>query len=328
MRSVPRSEALDLTGRRLFITGGTGFVGRSLLDYLTESAQRYGGQFSVTVLSRDPSSFRQKHTKYADLPWLSYVAGDLSTMPAPGDYSDMIHAAADTHRVNDSIAWFEQLVLGTRSALDFAARSGVQRTLFVSSGAVYSPAALNAWPAEADDGLAPDLHDPATVYGQGKRAAEHLCALYNRGHDIGCVIARCFAIISPHMPLEGPYAAGNFIRDALSPTADALHISGNPETLRSYIDGRDMAHWLITLLTRGVPGEAYNVGSDQPVTILELARTVCAVLGITQNVAIAPDAHARPRSVYVPKTDKAAALGLRIETPLRNAIAEAATGRA
>ncbi|MBP2513739.1 NAD(P)-dependent oxidoreductase [Sphingomonas sp. PvP018] len=320
------SGPISLEGRRVFLTGGTGFVGRSLLDYFAESAAQHAASFEVVVLSRLPEAFLARFPAYADQPWLRFVAGDLDTLPDIGGFTDLIHAAADTHRGGDRIAWFNQLVDGTRKTLDYAVLVGAIRTLFVSSGAVYGGAGGN-FPIEADAAHAPPLGETTTVYGQGKRAAEHLCALYNEQHAIGCVIARCFAIISPHMPLDGPYAAGNFIRDALSNECPAIDIAGNPETLRSYIDGRDMAHWLCALLSYGVAGEAYNVGSDEAVSIAGLARTICTTLSIDKPIRVDPAGPTRPLSVYVPAIDKALALGLRVETGLDEAIRRAAAKR-
>lgn len=324
MPSLQRSEPISLKDRRIFVTGGTGFVGRSLLDYFEESATRHGAQFEVTVLSRQPDAFVRRFPGYADQPWLRFVAGDLDTLPDNGSYTDLIHAAADTHRGSDRIAWFGQLVDGTRNTLDYAARSGVERTLFVSSGAVYGNRPTENFPVEDDAAYAPMMDNPATVYGQGKRAAEHLCALFNAQYGIGCVIARCFAIISPHMPLDGPYAAGNFIRDALSDTCPAIDIAGHPDTLRSYIDGRDMAHWLCVLLSQGIAGEAYNVGSDEAISIAGLARIVCETLSVDKPVRVDTAGAMRPRSTYVPAIGKAAELGLKIEIGLAEAIQRAA----
>lgn len=322
--SLP-SEPIALDGRRLFVTGGTGFVGRSLLDYFVGSAAKYGAEFEVVVLSRDPEAFLRRFPAYAGSSWLRFVAGDLDELPDAGHFTDLIHAAADTHTIDDQITWFDQLVTGTRNALAFAVRSGAERTLFVSSGAIYG-AGAGAFPSEDDSIHAPALGDATTVYAQGKRAAEHLCALFNKRHGIGCVIARCFAIISPHMPLDGPYAAGNFIRDALSDDRPAIEIRGNPETVRSYINGHDMAHWLCVLLSRGVSGEAYNVGSDEAVSIATLADTVCRILSPDKPVRFDPVGASRPRSVYVPAVSKARALGLRIETGLEDAIRQVAAG--
>lgn len=325
MTSSHRSDPITLRKRHLFITGGTGFLGRSLLDYLSESAARADADFHVTVLSRDPNNFLRRFPQYKNLHWLTFVVGDLNNLPnKTAKYTDLIHAAADTHSQDNSLAWIDQLVGGTRHVLDFACAKNVSRFLFVSSGAVYGPQRTGI-PALAEDLLqAPLTTDTAAVYAHGKRMGEHLCALYNAYKQLPCVIARCFSIISPHIPLDGPYAAGNFIRDAIDTNIPRVTVHGDGAAIRTYIDGRDAAHWLLFLLERGNPGWVYNVGSDIPVTIRELAYTVVEQLAYGKPVHIIQKVTNTARSIYVPDISRARELGLGVETSLRDSIVIAA----
>ena len=170
-----------------------------------------------------------------------------------------------------------------------------------------------------DASLAPPTTDPRALYGQGKRFAEHLCALYQQQFKLKCIIARCFAVLSEHIPLDGPYAAGNFIRDALE--GRDIQIQGDGTAVRTYIHGRDVAHWLVNLLRRGRAGEIYNVGSDVPISILGLAQAIAEQAASPVDVVIQNAAAPGPNAVYVPSIEKAGQLGLRIETPLHDAIA-------
>jgi dTDP-glucose 4,6-dehydratase len=215
---------------------------------------------------------------------------------------------------------FSQIVDGTRNLLELAINTGARRFLLTSSGAVYGsqPENLDALTEEWQG--SPPLDDPANAYGLGKRAAEHLCAIYQDAHGLETVVARCFAFVGQDLPLDVHFAIGNFIRDALF--ASAITVAGDGTPLRTYLDQRDMAHWLLTMLVGGRPGQAYNVGSDQIISIADLAHLVRDVLAPDKPVRILgqPTAGAA-RNRYVPDIRKAQQeLGLDVTTPLADAI--------
>lgn len=222
-----------------------------------------------------------------------------------------------------SLAHYHQTVEGTENLLELAVTVGARRFLLTSTGGVYGPqpsvvaALAEDWPGS------PDLRNPANAYSLGKRAAEHLCALYQDAYGLEVVIARCFAFVGRDLPLDAHFAIGNFIRDALG--RDAIEVAGDGSPLRTYLDQDDLAHWLLTLLARGQAGEIYNVGSDEVVSIAELAHRVRNLLAPDKPVLIRgrrQDGQGRNR--YVPDIRKARAeLGLGVTIPLDEAIRRA-----
>lgn len=121
------------------------------------------------------------------------------------------------------------------------------------------------------------------------------------------MIARCFAFVGPDLPLNAHFAIGNFIQDALK--ADCITVVGDGSPLRTYLEQADLSHWLWTLMMEGFDGEAYNVGSDQVISIAELAFLVRDLLAPGKEVNILGSAQqAGARSRYVPSVKKIAAL--------------------
>ncbi len=314
----------ELRGGRLFITGGTGFFGTWLLESFVLANDRLSLGAQATVLTRDPAAFARKAPRLAAHVALNFVQGDVRDFAfPPGTFSHVIHAATDASaKLNDEnpLLMFDTVLSGTRRVLDFTAQCGAQKFLLTSSGAVYGaqPGDLTHVP-ETYRG-APDPLDPRSAYGVGKRAAEHLCTLYGKQHGFEPKIARCFAFVGPGLPLDTHFAIGNFIRDALA--GGPIRVSGDGTPYRSYLYATDLTIWLWTILFKGAPFRAYNVGSARDLTIAQLARTVAEQLSVKSGVQIAkqPIPGASP-SRYVPEVARATTeLGLKETVSLEEGI--------
>jgi dTDP-glucose 4,6-dehydratase len=134
--------------------------------------------------------------------------------------------------------------------------------------------------------------------------------------------------VGPHLPLDAHFAIGNFIRDALA--GGPIRVNGDGTPYRSYLYAADLAEWLFTILLRGRAGRAYNVGSEEALSVLELAERVAETIGLQGNgginVTVAKKPIAGTLAVrYVPAASRAhAELELEPSVPLSRAIARAA----
>ena len=314
----------DVRGARVFITGGTGFFGAWLLESLVWANDRLRLGASAVVLTRNPDRFKSRFPALAQNHAISFHTGDVTDFHyPPGSFSHVIHAATESSTTlgrDDPRRMLDTIVLGTQHVLSFAQSAGARRFLFTSSGAVYGrqPADLPGIPEDYRGG--PDCTDAASCYGEGKRVAELHCVLAAKESGLGATIARCFAFIGPHLPIDAHFAAGNFVRDALA--GGPIRINGDGTTVRSYLYAADLAGWLWTLLVRGAPGRAYNVGSPVALSIADLARAIASAVSPAPQVLIAkqPTPGALPDR-YVPDCTRAAAeLGLRPTIDLPSAI--------
>ena len=328
-----RSLWPGLKNATVFITGASGFFGTWLLETLLAANREFSLNCRVLGLSRDPDRFAAKAPHLARDPAVTWIAGDVRDFAFPdGPVTHVIHAATEssaTLNVEHPQAMFDVCVEGTRRVLALAKEKQPARMLFTSSGAVYGrqPPELSHVPEDFTGG--PDPLDPRSAYAEGKRAAEHLCAIAclppPAGAGLHITIARCFAFVGPHLPLDTHFAIGNFIRDALA--GSPIRVNGDGTPYRSYLYAADLAEWLFTILLRGQVGRAYNVGSEEAVSIRELAECVA-------DASVAMPARARPAVAvarppapgvtaarYVPWCRRAAAeLGLQPGAPLKTAV--------
>jgi dTDP-glucose 4,6-dehydratase len=317
-----------LRGARLFLTGGTGFFGTWMLETLAWAVDRLDVDVRAVVLTRAPEAFGRKAPHLASHRALAFHAGDVRGFSAPpGAFSHVAHlatTAASALNQQDPLDTFDVVVGGTRRALECARDAGAGTFLLASSGAVYGrqPPGVAGLAEDAPAHL--DPCDPKATYAEAKRAAEQLCQLFSARHRMACPIARGFAFSGPHLPLDGGYALGSFVRDALA--GGPLRIGGDGTPLRSYLYAGDLAAWLWTLLARGEGCRAYNVGSEEAVSIAELAGAVADVAaglgGARPEVLVArPPEPGRPPERYIPSTARARQeLGLEQTVPLREGI--------
>lgn len=317
---IDRAEPLlrRLTGERLFITGGTGFFGRWLLETLVRANHRLRLDLRVAVLSRDPEAFARSAARLAADPALTWWRGDVRDFALPpGSFPLIIHAAtAASEQINRSAprTMFDTIVDGTRRVLELADGAHTRALLLTSSGAVYGrqPPALSHIDESHAGG--PDPNSARSAYGEGKRAAEFLAA----ASGLPVKVARGFAFVGPHLPLDVHFAAGNFIRDAVRGGPIEVHGDGTP--YRSYLYAGDLVHWLLAILLDGEANRPINVGSDHAVSIAELAHAVAEAAG-TGTVRIQRAPSGEPPERYVPSIDRARReLRLEVWTPLPAAL--------
>jgi UDP-glucuronate decarboxylase len=315
----------------LLVSGGTGFFGKALLRFWLSPKGKALRPSSAIILSRSPDRFLQAYPEFLDENWITWITADLTNPKSMfgievGGVSHVLHAATES-TLGSTLTYqkqFDQILDGTRNMLALALRAGRPRFLLTSSGGVYGnfPPG-HSQVCESYLGI-PNPLAPRSAYSIGKRASEHLCALAANEHGLPIVISRPFAFCGPDLPLNVHFAIGNFIRDALY--ADKITVSGDGSPVRSYLDQDDLAAWLTSLLSDGQPGEAYNVGSDEPISILDLAYLVRDLIAPNKRVEVlkAFDEIA-DRQYYVPNISKITkALGVRQTVSLEKSIVRTA----
>jgi nucleoside-diphosphate-sugar epimerase len=302
-----------LDGARIFLTGGTGFIGSHLLRSFVKLQNTIGWNADIVVLSRNPNALPEYEAKRD----INIIQGDMLGFKFPeGDFSHVIHCAAPTD-INFFQSYPEetvsQIVDSTKRILEFSHKKNTTRFLYLSSGAVYGPI-FDTGPiklAEYQAKISEEKEYPSP-YARGKVIAERLCLEHP-----SAIRARCFALSGEGLPLDKHYALGNFVGDA---KRGGPIVANDGTPYRSYLDSEDLALWLWTMLAKGVAGEAYNVGSERAISIRDLAELVGRIGRCKVEVPEAPAGQVLVNS-YIPNTEKARReLGLTEWTSLEESI--------
>lgn len=274
-----------MRGRRIFLTGATGFFGIWILETIRHINETFGGDISVAMLSREPDAFFRRYPHFSHVQWLRAIRGDIVTFPFPDlEIDDVIHAATPVVSTIPPLELWDTIVGGTRRTLEFAVTAHAKRFLLTSSGAVYGSAFPPGTRLDEMHMTAPTSTSPASAYGLGKRAAEWLCCSYGYSSGMECKIARCFAFAGPHLPYNQRSALSSFIHDALhEPT---IRVAGDGTAVRSYLYATDLVVSLFSILDRGAPFIPYNIGAEQGISTLELANMVRRIAGCDKAVIV------------------------------------------
>lgn len=311
----------EARGRSFFITGGTGFFGKWLLESFAHINNALSLNMHAHILTRDPLKIKKEIPHLASYDHMSWVVGDVRDFMIPqGKFDYVVHGATPAIEPIDALKTLETIINGTRRVLELASTCGTKKLLFISSGAVYGKQPGTISPFPEDHSFGPNSIDPCSAYGEGKRVGELMTILWGLKESAHVKVARCFTFVGPHLPLKGHFAIGNFIADALRGEPILVKSEGKAE--RSYLYAADLAIWLWTLLFSGSPGQAYNVGSPNGLSISEVAQAVATASGNMVPVIVsATPGSGKLFHHYLPDVKKAEVeLGLKSWIPLDEAI--------
>lgn len=269
---------MKISGARVFVTGGAGFIGSHSVDLLLE------GGAEVVVYDNFSSGRR---SNLADHPNLTVVEGDIRDAAhvnaAMAGASHVLHMAAQgsvKEAVKDPVGSSHSNVLGFVAVLDAAARNHVKRIVYASSAAVY--------------GI--PLHDPlseisptrpVSPHGLEKLVNDQYAALFSQLYGLNSLGMRYFSVYGPRQPTDSP-RAGVISRFAESlKTGQPLRVFGNGSQTRDFIHVTDIA-MINRLALESDAGGVCNVGTGQSVTLLKLIDVFGKIAGLTPEIVFEP----------------------------------------
>jgi dTDP-glucose 4,6-dehydratase len=309
-------------GKSIFLTGGTGFFGKWLLESFIYVNEKLALNAKITTLTRNPETFLMEYPFYKEYAnTVRFVKGDILNYDFNLDerFEFIIHAATTSDEktnLSNPIILADSIIQGSRNIYAFAIKNPIESFLNISSGAIYGNQPNETQRTKEEDSFNIDLYNPKASYYESKRVAEMYGSLYFEQFKLPLKTARCFAFVGPHLPLDKHFAIGNFINNILN--EEDIIIRSNGMSIRSYMYMSDLVVWLLKILIKGENNTAYNVGSDYPVKIKDLAGIISE--NFNSKVIIQDEGINEAGNMYVPDIERAKSLGLTIKINLKNAI--------
>lgn len=283
--------------KRALVTGGSGFIGRALVEHLR------GGGWDVVAVDRHIPRGDSTHGVRLDVA----EPGSLSGLVDADTTIFHLAASAD---VAASVANprydFENTLRGVFEVLE-AARHAGSRVVFPSTASIFDGANPLPLPERA-------FPRPSSPYAAGKLGGEAYCHAYHRCYGLDVRIVRLFSVYGIGMRR---FAIHDIIRK-IQRNPYELPILGDGTQVRDYLFIDDAVRGLEFLASEGAAGEEYNLASGHPVRLLDLARLIAELMGCP-DIRISPTGRSFPGDTprWYADVSKVRALGFRPRIDLR-----------
>jgi len=263
---------------RYFVTGGAGFIGSNYVAHLFNKVE---GVTGVTIYDKFTYAANPKnYQEFAGDPRLTVVKGDIcdttSLESSMSGHDFVIHFAAESHvdhSINDALAFVSTNVLGTFNVLEASRKTEIQTIIHVSTDEVYGTlsegSANETFPLE-----------PNSPYAASKAASDLLARSYFVTHGLDVRTTRCCNNYGQYQFPEKVIPV--FINKLNS--GEKLPIYGDGKHVREWIHVSDHAHGIQIVLTKGKPGEIYNIGTGDHLSNNDLADEVIRIMGLGENM--------------------------------------------
>tara|TARA_B000000557_G_scaffold226560_1_gene197060 strand:- start:812 stop:1705 length:894 start_codon:yes stop_codon:yes gene_type:complete len=250
------------------VTGGSGFIGSNLVDYLLSKGERvicidnesanndkfyWSDNDRVISLKVDICNYKELRNCFMNVKHVYHLAAESRLQPA----------------IENPIQAVHRNCVGTATVLQCAREAGVQRFIYSSTSSGYGNNPVPNVETQPDDCLNP--------YSASKIAAEKFCKMYTNLYGLETVVLRYFNVYGDRSPTKGQYAPVIGIFQRQKDAGEPLTIVGDGSQKRDFIHVKDVAraNYLASIMPlKGHAGEVFNVGSGKCVSVQSIADAI------------------------------------------------------
>lgn len=300
LKSIAQLEILR--NKKILITGATGLVCSAIVDLLISS------NLNITIYAAGRSECKVKK-RFADK--VKYIRYDATkSISFDIDIDIIIHGASNATPnlyVEQPIETMLANITGIYNLLEYSRLKNIEKVIYISSSEIYGNKEKNEPFKETQYGYV-DLLSPRSSYSVGKRAAETMCASYKSEYGIDFNIVRLGHIYGPSANINDRRISSDFMYK--SALGESLILKSDGRQMRSYCYSLDCASAILTVLIKGVSGEAYNISNKNSVISIRQMAEYCSVLG---NVGLKFDLPSKNEALAFNPMDNSSLDGKKIE---------------
>jgi len=271
---------------RFLITGGAGFIGSHLAEYLLDSGHR------VAVLDNLSTGRFENISHLVERPGFSFAIASITDTPVldrlASESDVIVHLAAAVGVrlvVDQPVQTIETNIIGAEAVLKAAARYR-SKVLIASTSEVYGKGLRVPFREDDDVVLGPTSRN-RWAYAASKMVDEFLALAYHQKYDLPVVIARLFNTVGPRQTGRYGMVIPRFVGQALA--NEPITVYGDGSQSRCFCDVSDTVRALTALLENDdAVGKIFNVGSTAEITILDLARRIKNLLDSNSPIEFIP----------------------------------------
>ncbi len=284
-KAVSSLDLSEIRDKSILVTGGLGLICASIVDVLIVANRMRNLNIRIYLAARNKRRFEDKYKNYQDVCFVEYDALEAVNFNFDVDYIICGAGVASPDKyVSEPVETMLSNMIGAKNILEYAKCNKVKRVIYISSSEVYGKKQTNDRFTEEMYGTV-DLDSIRSSYAIAKQASELLCKSFSSEYGVDTVIARPGHVFGPTASKMDKRISSDFVFKAARGIPLEMKSSGLQK--RSYCYSIDAAAAILTVLLKGENGKAYNICTNEVLTIKEMAE-ICAQSGNVKLTYIKP----------------------------------------